>query len=240
MAESLASETESVRRRFAARGADQPQSELPFCIDLGNGRRLDAMRQLRGTLAGLGAIVSSFAAIVTWFFTTGVVLTVMLVVTGITLALWLLHRVRLARAGAAWRREARPFPAALVMAHDSVFEPGPSIVPGVLLVDFGPSPDAERLQRAAEAAFATTEGEPPPHHRELADWLRADMQRGHFDRIRVPKDLAGNDTCWLVSLRLDRASMPNGHVDRRLWFVLARPDRNESAELLPHVYWVGE
>lgn len=71
----------------------------------------------------------------------------------------------------------------------------------------------------------------------MRDWLLAGMQRADFGRVKVPQDLAGNDTSWLVSLRLDRKSMPNGHLDRPLWFVLARADRDESAELLPHAYW---
>lgn len=58
-------------------------------------------------------------------------------------------------------------------------------------------------------------------------------------RLRVPRDLAGNDTSWLVSLRFDRKMMPNGYVDRSVWFVKARADRNESAEILPHSYWAN-
>jgi hypothetical protein len=33
--------------------------------------------------------------------------------------------------------------------------------------------------------------------------------------------------------------MPKGYIDRPIWFVLARPQRDESAELLPHEYWVA-
>ncbi|MBL8753332.1 MAG: hypothetical protein JNK15_08535, partial [Planctomycetes bacterium] len=68
-------------------------------------------------------------------------------------------------------------------------------------------------------------------------WLQTEMQRARFGRIRLPRELAGNDTSWLVSLRLDRTAMPQGHLDRAVWFVKARADRDESCELLHHRYW---
>lgn len=145
MEEPLAEVTAAARRRYAARGPEQPQPELPFCIDLGNGRRFDAMRQLRGTLCGLLAVLLLLAAGITAIFSTGVAMQVLLGAGALAMVLWLLYRTGLKRAGSGWRREAQPFPAALVMAHSSVYEPGPSIVPGVLLVDFGSTPDTERM-----------------------------------------------------------------------------------------------
>lgn len=214
--------------------------EAPFCIDAGNGRVFDAMQQVRGTLAGLLAIVLSIASGITAIFTQGTVLWVMLAITALALGRWLLHRATSRRLGSSWLQGARPFPAALVMGHNSVLEPGNSIVPGTMLVDFGGTPNPERMQAAAQACFALAQAEEvPAHHRAVREWLRTEMQRARFRRIQVPKDLVGSDSCWLVSFRFDRKSMPKGYIDRPIWFVLARPQRDESAELLPHEYWVA-
>jgi hypothetical protein len=232
----------SVKQRYEtalAKGTGT-RPEPPFCIDAGNGMVFDAMQQVRGTLAGLLTILLAIAAGITAIFTLGVVLWVLLVIMAITLGRWLLHSATSRKLGRNWLQDARPFPAALVMGHNSVLEPGNSIVPGTMLVDFGTTPDPERLQAAAQACFALAkEEEVPAHHRPLRDWLRTEMQRARFRRIQVPKDLVGNDNCWLVSFRFDRKSMPSGYIDRPIWFVLARPQRDESAELLPHEYWVA-
>jgi hypothetical protein len=227
-----------VQRRCKAAGPTDASPEHPFCLDGGNGVRIDAMAQLRCTLIGALAILLALASAITAIFTFGLTLQVLVGMAAVLTLVWLVLSSRQRRLGAAWQREATAWPAALVMAHHSVHEPGESIVPGAMLVDFGPSPDPDRLQRAAKAAFELAEKDSlPAAHTAVRDWLRLEMQRARFGRIRLPRDLAGNDTCWLVSLRFDRKMMPAGHVDRSLWFVKARPDRDESAEILPHPYW---
>lgn len=232
----------AVRERHAQGRADSgPHPEYPFCLHAGHGKRYDAMAQLRGTLAGLVTIVLGIAAAIAAIFTAGVVLIVLAVLFGIALLLWLLHRATLRRLGAQWRQEAEAFPAALVMVNNSAMHPGESVVPGAMLVDFGERPDVERLERAARRLFELTEQEHvPAAHAPLRDWLLTEMQRARFGRLRVPAELAGDDDCWLVSLRFDRKMMPQGFVDRSLWFVAARRDRDESAEIAPHRYWAGE
>lgn len=231
----------SVRERYSAalRSGNGRQPELPFCLDDG-GRTIDAMRQLRGTLAGFFAIVFAVAAGITAIFTLGVVLWVLLGICAVALLAWLVLGTALRAAGRRWRSEATPFPAAFVMAHGSVLQPGNSIVPGTLLVDFGANPDPDRLVAAGQAAGELGGREDLPAALvPVRQWLQTEMQRARFGRIRLPKEIAGSDDCWLVSLRFDRASMPKGFVDRPLWFVLARHGRMESAELLPHEHWVA-
>lgn len=227
-----------VADHYARAGSDRTDPGIPFCIDGGNGTRLTAMQQVRCTLSGFLAIVLGVTTAITAIFTVGIVLMVLAALTIAATLYWLVVSSRWRRLGRSWQDEARAWPATVVMAHHSVHEPGNSIVPGAMLVDFGPNPDAERMEEAAEAVFALAQNDSvPASHLALRDWLRTEMQRARFGRIRVPRDLAGNDTTFVVSLRFDRAMMPAGHVDRRHFFVKARADRDESAEILPHRYW---
>lgn len=229
-----------VKARYRQRGPTDPKPEFPFCLDDGKGVRSTALDQVRTTLIGLVAILLAIASAITAIFTFGMPLQILGGITALAIVVWWWRARSQRQLGEAWAREAEAWPAALVMAHSSVHEPGPSVVPGVLLVDFGTSPDPARMQQAAQQAFALTEAEQvPASHAPVRDWLRFDMRRAHFDRMKLPRDLAGNDNCWLVSLRFDRAMMPNGYVDRSSWFVAARAGRNESAELLPHAYWTS-
>jgi hypothetical protein len=228
-----------VQERHAAAGADQPRPEYPFCLDGGNGVRIDAMAQVRTTLIGLLAILLTIAAAITGIFTFGLGLQITAALAALLGIVWFVRNAAMKKLGDKWQQEAAAWPAALVIANSSLFEPGPSVAPGVLLVDFGLAPAAERMQAAAKAIGALdAQGSVPAAHAVVRDWLRLGMQRARYDRCQVPRDLAGNDTSWLISLRLDRKMMPNGHLDRSVWFVKARPGRDESAELLPHSLWV--
>jgi len=228
-----------VHERHAAAGPQRARPEHPFCLDDGR-TRLDAMAQLRTTLIGLVAIVCALATAITAIFTFGLTLQILAGLAAVLGVVWFVRNRQAQRLGEAWQREAGAYPAALVMAHNSVHEPGQSIVPGTMLVDFGPSPDAAKLEQVAQQVFALArQDQLPVAHAAVRDWLRTEMGRARFGRLRLPRDLAGNDTSWLVSLRFDRKMMPNGHVDRSIWFVKARPDRDESAEILPHQFWVA-
>jgi hypothetical protein len=227
-----------VQERHVAAGRERARPEYPFCLDGGNGVRIDAMAQMRTTLIGLGAILLGIAAVITAIFTFGLVLQVLAALVMLLAVVWLVRSAAAKKLGEVWQREAAAYPAALVMAHGSLHEPGPSVAPGVMLVDFGMAPDADRMQRVAKAVYELADADHVPvANAPVRDWLRLGMQRARFDRLQVPRDLAGNDTSWLISLRFDRKMMPNGHVDRSLWFVKARPGRDESAELLPHAFW---
>lgn len=240
--QNFASQCADVRNRYQQAKADDssPRPEYPFCLVRDSGQRIDAMQQLRGTLAALLAMVFAIASAITALFTVGIGLWVVAAIAGIALVMWLLHRRRLDGAGKEWLQQARPYPAALIMAEGSLHRPGDSVVPGALLVDFGDTPDPDRLREAAEALYDLTDQDDlPPAHAAVREWLHTEMGRARYGRRRAPSDLTGNDSCWLVSLRLDRAMMPKGFLDRALWFVLARPDRSESAELLPPTYWAA-
>ena len=228
----------SVQERYSA-AKDGPHPEHPFCLVTDGGTRIDAMQMVRGTLAGLLAILLGLAAAITAIFTQGTVLMVIGGLFAFAMLLWLLHRARMSKAGGEWLRAGRVYPAALIMANDGVLEPGESIVPGALLVDFGERPDPERMTEAGEAIFDLAEEESVSHP-EIRDWVRSEMERARYGRIRIPSSIAGNETCWAVSLRLDRNMMPKGFIDRRIWFVLARPDRDESAEILHHKFWAQD
>lgn len=228
-----------IRERHAAarqRGSG-PQTDYPFCID-DDGRRLDAHWQLRGDLAPLAIGLLLVASLVTLLFSRGPVLWTLLLATAATTLYLLVHRRRLRAAGRRWQQQASAWPAALVMAHQGLLRPGTSMLPGAMVVAFGDAVDPERLQQLGKDVAALLDaGTVPPAQQPLRNWLTQSAQRQRYDRIQVPVALAGDDRTWLVGLRFDRRCMPNGHVDRRLWFVLARADRGESAELLPHQYW---
>ncbi len=53
----------------------------------------------------------------------------------------------------------------------------------------------------------------------------------------MPRSLCGNDQTFMTMVSLSRADLPGGVVDRRLYPLLARRDRNESADLLPASFW---
>jgi len=227
-----------VQERHAAAGQDHPRPDYPCCLDGGNGVRIDAMAQVRTTLIGLLAILLTIAAAITAIFTFGLGLQITAALAALLGIVWFVRNAAMKKLGETWQAEATAWPAALVMANGSLFEPGPSMAPGVLLVDFGLAPAAERMQSVAKVIGALASQEQvPAAQAPIRDWLRLGSQRARFDRLQVPRDLAGNDTSWLVSLRLDRKMMPNGHLDRSVWFVKARPGRDESAELLPHAFW---
>ena len=228
----------AVQERHRNASPDGPRPEYPFCLDGGNGNRLDAMGQLVTTLVGFVAILLGLASAITTIFTFGLVLLILAGLAALLGLIWFARNAVQKRLGEAWRREARAWPAALVFAHRSVLEPGNSIVPGAMVVDFGLDPDPERLEAAADAARRQLDGDlGSPAHAAVRDWLQLETQRARFGRIRLPKDLAGNETTWLISLRFDRKMMPRGFVDRSRWFVKARADRDESAEILPHRFW---
>jgi hypothetical protein len=227
-----------VQERHAAAGRERDRPEYPFCLDGGNGVRIDAMAQMRTTLIGLGAILLVITAAITAIFTFGLVLQILVVLAVLLGVVWLVRNAAAKQLGEVWQREAAAYPAAVVMAHGSLHEPGPSVAPGVMLVDFGMAPDAARMQRAAKAVHELAAADHVSVvQAPLRDWLQLGMQRARFDRLQVPREVAGNDTSWLISLRFDRKMMPSGHVDRSLWFVKARPGREESAEILPHSFW---
>lgn len=233
----------AVRARFqeAVRADRRPQPDLPFSLDGGGGDTLSALEGLRGTLAGLLTIVFGIAAAITAMVTVRPVwILSTLGLTLVALIVWFTTALRKKRLGQVWRREATAWPAALVMAHDSAWQPGASMVPGSVVVDFGSAPDPGRLIALAETLYDLDENAAPSREEEeVIAWIQLEMQRARFGRMRVPPSIAdGADSCWLVSLRLDRKAMPHGHLDRKLWFVAGRPDRQESVELLPHEYWV--
>jgi len=231
----------SDRHAEALGDPEQPQPDPPFCIDCGNGRMLGVDWQLRGDLALFAMLLLVLACLVTLILTRGPLLWSLAGLTALATMYFVWHRGRLRTAGAHWLQQAQVCPAAVVMAHHSLFEPGSSTMPGAMLVSFAAEPDADRLQAAARLVFALLRDRaPPPRLQPLREWLVASTRRQHYDRLRVPRELAGDDHTFLIGLRLDRELMPHGYLDRKLWFVLARPDRNESVELLPYQYWWHE
>ncbi len=172
------------------------------------------------------------------------------VLVGLFAVTWVMGRVyrRRERPAEQWRQEAEVVPGALVYANPALWEPGPEPASNAGFVfTFDPdlAADPDRLVDLGKRVFALEEQdeEPAPDLRELRrrgrEWGedRTEDNPHTFDRVRVPRSLCGNDQTFMTMVSLSRADLPGGVVDRRLYPLLARRDRNESADLLPASFW---
>lgn len=114
---------------------------------------------------------------------------------------------------------------ALVQANDDLFDPNNEQAQfGLAIVTTDPELQAEpvRLIEMAASLFAwAKEGvEPVPESlREVVLHTRDERVRFE-DRVRLPREWAGNDETWLFDLFMDPELLPVGCIDRRLWPVL--------------------
>ena len=79
--------------------------------------------------------------------------------------------------------------------------------------------------------------------RELAERLQGwsqDREAGDphtFDRVHVPRALAGNDDTWITMAAISRDELPGGILSRKLQPLMARPGHSESVQLVPCSFW---
>ena len=157
---------------------------------------------------------------------------------------------RRAKAAQQWRAEAEVVPGALVYANTVLYEPGaePANAGFVFTFDQALASDPERLVHVAQRCFELHREQTPgtPAFAELHErcrgWsARLPAGRSHvFDRVRVPEILCGNKTTFMTPITITRDQLPGGVIDRRIYPLLARRDRSESADLLPWSYWGTE
>lgn len=146
-----------------------------------------------------------------------------------------------------WRAEAEVVPGALVYANTVLYEPGaePANAGFVFTFDNALAGDPDRLLHVAQRCFELHIEQTPGTqalaelHRRCRGWSeRLPAGQSHvFDRVRVPEILCGNRTTFMTPVTITRDQLPGGVIDRRIYPLLARRDRNESADLLPWSYW---
>jgi len=143
------------------------------------------------------------------------------------------------------RGEGTVVAAALIMANNHLFdEESNTEAPGCLLFSFDEvlGADPVWLTDLANRIFQFKKipaREIPADCKEIADVV---IDETFYDaRWKVPQSFCGNDRTWIVDCIMPRAALPEGYVDRRIWFCLANPIERESAfELLPLAMWWRE
>ena len=141
-------------------------------------------------------------------------------------------------------------PGALVYANTVLYEPGPEPANAGFVFTFDPalSSDPDRLVELAKRIFdlhrEDTPGTPAlaELHARCRKWSE-DLPEGEthvFDRVQVPEIWSGNKATFMTGVAIGRNQLPGGVLDRRIFPLLARRDRNESVELLPLSYWSAE
>lgn len=166
---------------------------------------------------------------------------------------WLVSRFqrRRERPAEQWRAEADVVPGALVYANEALLRDGPEPASNAGFVftfdpELGADPDrlVDLARRVAE--LQEEDAEPASDLRELhrrsREWTedRTPDDPHTFDRVRIPRVLCGNDITYMAMVAVARDELQGGVVDRRIYPLLARRDRNESAALLPLSVWGGD
>lgn len=159
---------------------------------------------------------------------------------------WILHRYyrRLEQPAQQWRQEAEVVPGVLVYANEVLYAPGPEPASNagfVITFDAGLAADPERLQAVARRCFdlhqpsTSASSDERELQRRCIGWSeeRTPDHPHVFDRVPVPRSLCGNDATYFTLVAVARQSLVGGVIDRSLYPLLARRDRNESAELVP-------
>ena len=169
---------------------------------------------------------------------------------GLFVVAWCMHRFLRTRERPAqsWREQAELVPGALVYANAVLLEPGPEAASNagfVFTFDDELAADPERLQAIARRCYelhdpgtVASPAERELQRRSIA-WSedRSPDDPHVFDRVRVPASMCGNEGTFLTMVAVSRESLPSGVIDRAIYPLLARRDRNESADLLPPSYW---
>jgi hypothetical protein len=149
-----------------------------------------------------------------------------------------------------WQAEAVVVPGALVYANTVLYEPGAEPANAGFVFTFDPAlaGDPERLKQVARRCFELHRAATPDTpalaelHRRCRGWSeRLPEGESHvFDRVRVPEIWCDNKETFMTPVAIARDQLPGGVIDRRIYPLLARRGRNESAELLPWSYWGTE
>lgn len=228
----------------AATGPRGLRDAIPTPLSFDTGRppgnpRVEALLTL-GSWFGL--LLGGLATAVTAFFTTGTAFQVLLGFTGLCLAYvaWELWHAR--RHGERWYREAELASGCMLVANEGLYEAGSRLLPGGMLVTFDPElgRDGARLAALAQGflVHCQEDAAPPPDLQEAVRFFHQSLiEHPSFTRHPLPVSFAGNDRTWIVCLGLHQDAMPAGKLDRQLWPVYGRADRNEPVVLVPHALW---
>lgn len=147
-----------------------------------------------------------------------------------------------------WRDQALVFWGAWIYANSDLFEDNEVPASNAAFVftfdaTLGADPDAleaiaERCYEAFEQGDQADQGV-----RELAQRLQGwsqDREPGDphtFDRVQVPRALAGNDDTWVTMAAVSREELPGGVLDQRLLPLMGRPGHSESVQVVPCSFW---
>lgn len=141
---------------------------------------------------------------------------------------------------------------AFIQGLSEVFEPGDGddddfAYPcfGLVTTDPALERDPGRLVDLAErlGALRSTDIESlSPELRELRDYLDSEEYPDYTTWRKVPAEFAGSDKAWAIDVGFARKHMPQGHVDRRLWFILYHRDHIQQlgTTTLPLDFWWSE
>jgi len=216
--------------------------DTPIQLD-GGGRQLPP--RVAGVLTLLswaGALLGGGATAITAIFTTGLAFQILLGITLVSLAYVAWEFVRSVRLAGPWYRDAVVTSGCLLFANNELYEPGTKLLPGLLLVTFDEQLNGDPEKLCALAAelkeHVRGEGSPPSAMRDAVTHLRTSVTDvPPSTRFRLPRAVAGNDATFIVSLGFEQKAMPNGCIDRDLWPVFGRADKNEAVSLVRHELW---
>ena len=135
----------------------------------------------------------------------------------------------------------------LVQANEALFSSkNKQAAFGLAIVTMDPDLQArpERLLEMADYLYALAkEGlEPVPEYlKEVVELTRGELV-DFENRVRLPRELTGNDDTWLFDLLFYPSRLPHGVVDRRLWPVIFHQDDVRVGPQVPHqdLWWKPE
>ena len=211
--------------------------DTPIRIDTGKPQTNARLQGLLTLLSWAGILLGGLATVITALFTTGLAFQILLGITLVSLAYAVLEIVRNRAAAAPWYLDSVVATGCLLVANDNLFEPGDSLLPGGLLVTFDDqlNNDPEKLSALAQQLkeHGDSDGPTPLELREAVEFIEESVINvPTFTRCRLPRSFTGNDATFVVCLGFDQKAMPNGFLDRDLWPVFGRPDKDEAVVLL--------
>lgn len=183
-------------------------------------------------------------AIVAWFVSPWPVFAVTAVVATASVLVAFRCKSRAERLDRALFSEGMIVPAALVQANDDLFDPeGEEDLPGAVLVSFDPyyTRHPAALVRLASSVFSwkhTPFDRLPPDARRIGWDLRTELVG--LPPRPVPPAVGGRPDTWLVDVHFRRDALPKRWIERRIFFVLARRDAPQPAQLVPTELWLDD
>ncbi len=215
--------------------------DTPMRYDDGSTPGNTRMSGIITILAWTGTLIGGLATVITVFFTTGTAFLILLGITLISLLRAIYEIMVERKQRGPWLRESQVVSGYLLIANSSLYESSQSHLPGGMMVTFDDelNGDPMRLRALGEELmkFYNDATGMPEDLREAVTWIETDIETASFQRLLLPKRFTGNNSTYLVCMGLNQTVMPNSYLDRVLWPVFGRPNKNEPLVLMPHNLW---